>query len=123
MIDPRFDPSVIGELIELGPDTGALLVRDLIALFYTEAPLRLDAMRSAIRHGNPAGISYAAHAMRGGAGNLGAVGIAELCIELETQAKGDDLTAAPAVVDQIELELVQVGRLLERRMAELGCGN
>jgi HPt (histidine-containing phosphotransfer) domain-containing protein len=123
MIESGFDPSVINDLIDLGPDTGVQLVKDLIELFYAEAPMRVDAMRSGIRGQNPDGIAYAAHAMRGGAGNLGAIRIASLCTELEAAAKSGDLSAAPALVDQIELELERVGAALQRRVASLQPGD
>ena len=119
MTESGFDPSVINDLIDLGPDTGVQLVKDLIELFYAEAPMRLDAMRTGIRSQNPEGVAYAAHAMRGGAGNLGALRIGALCAEIEALARSGDLSAAPSLVDQIELELDQVSAILQRRVAEL----
>lgn len=119
MTESGFDPSVINDLIDLGPDTGVQLVKDLIELFYAEAPMRLALMRSSLQQPNPDGVAYAAHAMRGGAGNLGAVRISEFCTTLENRAREGDLAGLPALVDQIEVELKRVGHLLHQRLAAL----
>lgn len=117
--EPRIDPTVIDELIDLGPETGVQLVRDLIELFSAEAPSRVAAMRHGLQHRDLKEVSHAAHAMRGGAGNLGAVGIGALCSRVEVEARTDNIEAMQELVDQIEAELAAVQRALEQRLAAM----
>ncbi|HWA16880.1 MAG TPA: Hpt domain-containing protein [Gemmatimonadales bacterium] len=117
--ETRIDPTVINELIDLGPDTGLQLVKDLVELFNGEAPLRLGAMREGLATGNSTAIAHAAHAMRGGAGNLGAVAVGGLCTRIEQAARDGDLLAVRPMLDQLDQELEFVHGALAERLAAM----
>jgi HPt (histidine-containing phosphotransfer) domain-containing protein len=115
--ESRIDPSVINELIDLGPETGLQLVKDLLELFSAETPLRIAAMRDGIRRGDFNEVAQAAHAMRGGAGNLGAVSVGALCTRIEQEAKGENGGGLSTLVDHLEAELDFMQAHLTERLA------
>jgi HPt (histidine-containing phosphotransfer) domain-containing protein len=120
--ESRLDPTIITELIDLGPETGRELVKDLVDLFRAEAPARLTTMRESLAAQDHDGIARAAHAMRGGAGNLGAVGVAQLSIQIEQAAIGGDLLAVSPLLDQLAGELDFVQQALTERLAAMDHG-
>lgn len=113
----RLDPTVINELIDLGPETGRQLVQDLVELFNAEAPIRIAAMRGGLQAHDLKEIGQAAHAMRGGAGNLGAVGIGSLCASIEMAAKSGNVMKIGPMIDEVEQELALVQEALAARIA------
>lgn len=117
--DPRIDPTVITELIDLGPETGLQLVKDLVGLFNIEAPMRLGAMQDGIAAGDRTAVAQAAHAMRGASGNLGAVAVVRLSTQIEQAAKAGDLLEARALLDQMIEELEFVHTALAERIAAM----
>jgi HPt (histidine-containing phosphotransfer) domain-containing protein len=117
--EPRIDPTVINELIDLGPETGVQLVKDLVELFSSEAPLRLGAMREGLAAQDANAIAQAAHAMRGGAGNLGAVAVGQLCTRIEHAARNGDLATLAPLLDRLDSELDYVHQSLTERLAAM----
>jgi HPt (histidine-containing phosphotransfer) domain-containing protein len=115
----RLDPTVISELIDLGPETGLQLVQDLVEIFNAEVPSRITAMRGGLEQHNLQDIARAAHAMRGGAGNLGAFGIGELCSVIESHATAGEAEPIGPLIDEMERELVLVQEALAVRLAGL----
>ena len=63
------------------------MTREVIALFRTDAVLRLDAIGEAIRSDDAQALSWASHALVGAAGNVGAVAMQSVGMALETLAK------------------------------------
>ena len=117
MIDDGLDHSYLNELIALGPVEGLVLVRDLIEIFFAEVPARMDQMRRGLMECDCGRVLRAAHAMRGGAGNLGAVGLASLCDQVEQQAGREEPTGLGLLLDAMEVELIRVDHALAQRLA------
>jgi len=117
--DDGIDESILHDILQLSDDGGADLLRELIAIFFAEAPARLDHLRGGIVEGDPSRVNRAAHAMKGGAANIGASRLAGLCGQLEKQARGGHLDGAAAAVGQIEIELQRVHGALARWVAAL----
>ena len=87
----------------LGPaEAGAPYIdrQELIEIFLADAPMHINAIRDAIRAEDAARVAEAAHALKSGAGNVGAMRIYELCEQLEE----NDLAAAAKIFDQLETE-------------------
>ena len=59
------------------------MTREVIALFRTDAVLRLDAIGEAIRSDDAQALSWASHALVGAAGNVGAVAMQSVGMALE----------------------------------------
>jgi PAS domain S-box-containing protein len=99
------DDRVVAGLRHLGAD---FLAR-LVPVFVLAAPDRLTAIRTAFDAGDSETLADAAHALRGSAGNLGGLRVAELCAQIEQDPGG-----ARSSLDQLEVELP---RMLDAMLA------
>lgn len=118
-VSGSIDDSILDEVVEFAGESGPDLVRELITLFFAEVPARLDNLRHGVTENDPDRVTRAAHAMKGGAGNLGAVRVATLCGQLEQQGRDGDLTGAGTIVTALEAEVERVRALLEARLERL----
>lgn len=109
------DATILKELVDLGPVEGMELVRDLVKIFFEEAPGRMSRLRMALSEMDSNKVAQAAHALRGGAGGLGAVGLASICATIERQARAGDLTGLDSAISGIGNGLPK----LEERIGEL----
>jgi CheY-like chemotaxis protein len=77
---------VIGRwLPDLAPQGAPAIDRNaMIAIFLDDAPAHIDALREAVSKRDSAAIAREAHALKSGAGNVGAMRIYELCEKLES---------------------------------------
>lgn len=81
------------------------LLQQVAERFLNTAPHLLSAMRRAIAKGDPYNLDFAAHRMRGTAGNLSAYGMAELAERLELIGSVRNMTHAEATLATMEVEL------------------
>jgi HPt (histidine-containing phosphotransfer) domain-containing protein len=70
--------------------------KELIDLFISELPRRLNLIREAIGHADTGQMAAAAHALRGSSLLLGAMTMAGLCLEIELAAKAGLVAPARA---------------------------
>jgi HPt (histidine-containing phosphotransfer) domain-containing protein len=105
------DPKILAELKEYGDDC----VTELVALYLKELSARLAKMRAALAKGDALRLRESAHALKGGSGNIGAVGLLTLCHELELAARRGDLGIAPVLLELIEHEAMDVKHALRGR--------
>lgn len=63
------------------------MTREVIGLFTADAAQRLKAIEEGIRANDPVALAWAAHALIGSTGNVGAVAMHSVCSELERVAK------------------------------------
>jgi signal transduction histidine kinase/DNA-binding response OmpR family regulator len=68
-------------------DEELTMTREVIALFQADTPNRLDAIDAAVAAGDAAALATAAHALKGAAGNVGAMALHVAAGVLEAQAK------------------------------------
>jgi two-component system sensor histidine kinase/response regulator len=108
--DPKGDPVIdqAGLLEQFEGDRD--LINEIAQLFCEEGPNRLAAMRRALAQGDAPALVLAAHSLKGSATNFCARGAAAVARDLEILARGGDLSAAPALCDQLALE---IGKLME----------
>lgn len=87
--DPRVpvDPNALEGLRRFGGDA---LLRQVVTLFRDQVRVRHEAMRGAVANGDPATARNAAHALKSSAGQVGAVGMQELCQRIERAAADGD---------------------------------
>jgi signal transduction histidine kinase/ligand-binding sensor domain-containing protein/CheY-like chemotaxis protein len=91
--------------------TQSMLSR-IAATYLSDSERLLDAIERAIEAGQAAELARAAHAWRSCNGNLGALGLMNLCRELETCARAGDLAAAHALLAQLRELYGRVGEEL-----------
>jgi HPt (histidine-containing phosphotransfer) domain-containing protein len=71
------------ELREFAAEDDSGFLADLIETFQTDTTRRLHRVQGAVKNGDFVGIRQEAHAIKGGARQVGAYAIAELCQEIE----------------------------------------
>jgi HPt (histidine-containing phosphotransfer) domain-containing protein len=115
----ELDRTILAELVDLEPVEGLRLVRELVEIFFQEAPGRLDRMRCGLSLGDSAQVTQGAHALKGAASGLGATGMAAACGRVERQARSGFLMGLDVEVDRIETELPRLARRVEGLIAQL----
>ena len=73
----------------------------LIDLFINELPNYLNELQQAINSGNGEAIYLAAHKFKGSSSNLGAVGIVNLCKQLEKIGHAEDIQQAKWIMENV----------------------
>ncbi len=77
---------------------------ELCQEFMAHLPDRIQAMQAALKSGDANTLSRLAHNLKGISANFSAGPLSGLAARLETLDKQEDLTSAPALLEQIELE-------------------
>ncbi len=101
------------------------MVVELIDLFVTDAPAKLESMRTAIARSDARILRRTAQSLRGISSYVGADRLADLCGEVEEIATHTIATGATTLICMAELEFQRVRGLLEaersrrRQVAEL----
>ena len=92
---PSVSPATAAPLLDLArlhefrefDDEELTMTREVIALFLADTPARLDAIGAAIEAADAQALSKAAHALKGAAGNVGAVALHRAAGTLESDAR------------------------------------
>ncbi len=91
-LDP-IDPAAIGRLLRIGE---APLLRRIVDLYVSEAPLRLSAIAAAVAAQDRGATEAAAHSLKSMAANVGATRVFALCERIEGLARS---ALSPGVVE------------------------
>ncbi|MCQ4294789.1 Hpt domain-containing protein [Pseudomonas stutzeri] len=83
----------------------------LLDTFLADSEERVRLLRQAYQAEQTETLRRAAHSFKGSCSNMGAVLLADLCQELETAARGEQLAQAPVLIASIEREFAIVGIL------------
>jgi two-component system, sensor histidine kinase and response regulator len=105
---PALDPAVLEGLRQLNQPGQPDLVREVLAVFLSDAPGRLDAIDNAIRASDPQAIQRAAHALKGAAASIGAMPLQARCRELEELGKSARLDSTAELGGAIRDEWARV---------------
>ena len=81
-----------------GPD----LMGKIIGLYFESSHALVQRMRNALVQNDPTELREAAHSLKSGSANLGAVGLAQLCKDLEDRGREDNLDGAEQVLTDVE---------------------
>jgi len=103
-IEPVLDGAVIAELVSLGDEVMA----GLVPAFVLDTQERLAGIRAAVHNSDADGLSCAALALRGSAGDMGGMRVATLCRRLEDAGRAGRLDPAPADLIALEGEVEQM---------------
>jgi signal transduction histidine kinase/CheY-like chemotaxis protein/HPt (histidine-containing phosphotransfer) domain-containing protein len=106
------DEATLRQLRALGD--GDEVLRELHAMFRTDAPMRIRALRDAAASRDAAALRFAAHTMKGAADVFGAVEIVTRCQQIEAKARAGDVTGIDAIVDEIEHQVARLDAALLR---------
>jgi HPt (histidine-containing phosphotransfer) domain-containing protein len=82
------DPSALDGLRAFGGDA---LLKQLVSLFREQVTVRTAAIHAGLEAGDCHAVRQAAHALKASAGQVGAVGMQEICNALEREAATNDI--------------------------------
>jgi len=111
------DPQVLERMRALRGNGASDLVTRIIGVYLDDAPGRLRSMQEAVARGDAAGMGRAAHAFKSASANLGAKGLAELCVRMESLGRASSTTGADRLMTEIETEYRQVAAELKAHAA------
>ncbi|HWI18854.1 MAG TPA: Hpt domain-containing protein [Vicinamibacterales bacterium] len=107
---------MIETLRSLTPPGEPDVLSEVLQLFLTEVPPRIDRLRNAWAAGNIEEVHRAAHSLKGSAGNIGANAFFEVCKELDEKSRSGQADAVGPLVDALGVEYgrveVEIARLL-----------
>jgi HPt (histidine-containing phosphotransfer) domain-containing protein len=112
---PATDAGALERLERFG---GGTLLRQMIALFLTAAPERIEAARGAGVRGDVAAAELALHSLKSSSAQLGALRMQRLSEQGERSARDGSLDGLAELTRQLEQELVRVHAWLVRARDE-----
>ena len=112
---PATDASALERLERFG---GGTLLRQMIALFLTAAPERIEATRGAAARGDVAAAELALHSLKASSAQLGAMRMQRLSEQGEHLARSGALDGVADLTRQLNDELVRVRDWLARARDE-----
>ena len=95
------DQTTLQNLVELD-DGGHGLLSEMIGIFREDTPRRIQDILSAATQGNAEELSRTGHALKGGAGALGANALRLLASDLEALGRGGSADAGPDLSLRLE---------------------
>src|SRR5579885_203970 len=94
--------STVMERAAAQKEYGEELAGEMIDLFFKRTPELLEKLDEASRHNDGGGLRAAAHELKGSCLVLGLGGMAALCRDIESCAKGGEIERAAALCDQVK---------------------
>jgi HPt (histidine-containing phosphotransfer) domain-containing protein len=110
------DPVVIDGLRQLTPPGEPDVLGEVLRMFLTEVPPRIDRLRTAWAAGNIEEVHRAAHSLKGSAGNIGAQALHAVCKQLDEQGRSGHLGGAGHLVERLGTEFARVETEIRRLM-------
>lgn len=104
------DEKTITELARIDELSRTDFLAQLLGIFRRETPKLLIALLEAVRRGDPLQVEILAHKLRSSCLGLGAVAMAERCLDLETNARAGSIEGAVDALQGLEvlMELTHV---------------
>jgi two-component system sensor histidine kinase/response regulator len=113
---PLIDAAKLQSIKDLGePGDADGFFRDLLKLFFERAPILLKDIDLALAERDELRLERAAHAMKGTAGNLGAMQMMMLSEQLEKMGRDAQLAGAEAWARELHLVYAETRTELEHR--------
>lgn len=107
------DPSLLEELEALASDMNPDPVGEVVALFLSDSPARMDGLLQASMSSDLAAMHAHAHALKGSAANLGAERLLALLTFLDRDLKLGKSESAPFLIPWVQQEYATVARWFE----------
>jgi HPt (histidine-containing phosphotransfer) domain-containing protein len=113
------DPRTIAELRKATVEyENPLLIRQLVEIYLTNAPKRVEQLRGAIAGRDAKTLGLVAHTLRTNCAMLGATAMASMCATLEAYGENATFDDAAAVLAQVDVEFERVLAALARLLTE-----
>jgi signal transduction histidine kinase/HPt (histidine-containing phosphotransfer) domain-containing protein/DNA-binding response OmpR family regulator len=116
--NPRssIDLDVIQSLKELGGESDTGLLGELVELFNSDTPQRLERLVAAVDSGDFEEAGRVAHSLKSSCGNLGAIVMAELCRSIEHSCREGSVESVPSLVRESQSEYERVRHALNQQL-------
>ena len=111
------DPAVFDRLRRIG---GEALVQRMIDTFMGYAPGQMEIVTTSTRAGEVDVAGNAAHSLKSSAGNIGAMGLFDLCFQVEQAGRKGDVDNLPALAAELAVVFDQVCDHLRVHIGEEG---
>jgi HPt (histidine-containing phosphotransfer) domain-containing protein len=106
------DAAALDRLRELDPKGENQLLPRVLAAFKTSIARLVPQVRTASVAGDLAGVRHVAHTLKSSSASIGAMQLAQMCAELETMIRLDQVDSLAARVDAMCVEIDQVLKAL-----------
>jgi HPt (histidine-containing phosphotransfer) domain-containing protein len=110
---PAVVVSVLDDLRVFQSDEGSDILVELIGIFLEDTPPRLTTLVDAVAGGDASAAEASAHALKSSCAQLGALGLSELCRQVELACKQGSVSETGPIIDQIQVEFRRVEIALE----------
>ncbi len=114
-----FDESALQELRGLESEDEPDIVEHLLGKVMLETPGRIEEIRRAAGMGDSSGVHETAHRLKGACKQLGLIGMAGFCQELEDHGRCDDLQGCEECIRNLEHSFLQTKELLQAKYSLL----
>ena len=101
------DPKAIENLRALTPGDGDAFLREVAGIFLEDTPLRIAELDQSALAGNLAGVTRAAHSIKGSSANLGATALRAAAASLELKARTHGLGDVAAQIGAVKAEFLR----------------
>lgn len=116
MSDPQsesvLDPDVIGALLALEDDGAPGLFNELVDLFVSDTPARLESLSKAVAGSDLRTIEEVAHSLKSSCGNLGAMGLSALFRDIEALGREQTIDGVAELFAKSQAEYALVEKAL-----------
>jgi signal transduction histidine kinase/HPt (histidine-containing phosphotransfer) domain-containing protein len=109
----QLDDGYINELHLLSPAAGTDVFESLVNSFLSEVPAKIAELKLSIGSKDVESLRQAAHALKGAANTVGAVGFARVCSTVQETAEKSDMDAACAGAHNLIEEAGAIRQILE----------
>jgi HPt (histidine-containing phosphotransfer) domain-containing protein len=107
------DMRILTELRELGGEEDPGLIAELIDIFLSDAPQRLQDISKGLATGDLQIVERAAHTLKSSSANIGAIGLSRICREMEQIAREKKLDAIQPLLVRSKQAMSEVQSALE----------
>ncbi len=115
---PAVDPATLGELKALGGDGD--FYEKLVATFLEAGEQKIRDLEKSVAGRNYGRFRDIAHALKGSAGQVGAIPLMEICHEFSRVGPGNHAEEAPALVERLTREFDRVAAALRESATKSG---
>ncbi|MSU36384.1 MAG: PAS domain-containing sensor histidine kinase [Pedosphaera sp.] len=114
------DPSFLRQMRKLSPPGGPDEAVELIDLFLSEFPMRVEAVVRSVKERDLEAVRLAAHTLKGSAGNLGGHEVAKSASALEQAIKTGDWVRSDALIAALEKAAERLSQALSAERTQRG---
>lgn len=112
------DYQVLQNLSKMAGKRANEVIKNVIMSYLEDSPLRLSTIQTAIEKQDAPTLRQAVHGLRSASANLGATHLADLCEEIETLARHNNLSTATEKLPALQIEYDRVCYALQKELSK-----